>query len=92
MSIKPGVIKLITSTFINTFKEHFLFFLLPLPKRSVQGSVPADEGAGCEKDEPEDGQAEVHAARCIHAEPGQAADHVGEQRHSMNWGARRNRQ
>lgn len=53
------------------------------PESSIKWSVPTDERAGCEEQEPEDGQAEVHPASRIHAEPGEAADHVGQQRPSM---------
>lgn len=54
------------------------------PERSIQGSVPADERAWCEKYKPEDGQAKVHATLGVHAEPGHAAHQVGEQRPRVN--------
>lgn len=50
------------------------------PESSIEGSVPADEGAGGEDHEPEHGQTEVHSPGRIHTEPGQTAKHVGEQR------------
>lgn len=56
-----------------------------LPKRSVNRSVPTDEGAGREEQQPEDGEAEVDPAVRVHTEPGHAAHHVGQQRPSVNW-------
>lgn len=55
-----------------------------LPERSIKRSVPTDERTRREENEPEDGQAEVHPAHRVHAEPGQAAHHVGEQRPRVN--------
>lgn len=54
------------------------------PERSVEWPVPADERARREEQEPEDGEAEVHAPAGVHAEPGQAAHQVGQQRPSVN--------
>lgn len=59
------------------------------PEGPVQRSVPADERAGGEEQEPEQGQAEVHPVRRVHAEPGQAAEHVHEERAGVNWERRR---
>lgn len=55
------------------------------PERPVQRSVPADEWTGGEEQEPQHGQAKVHPVRRIHAEPGQATEHVHEERARMNW-------
>lgn len=55
------------------------------PERSVEWPVPADERARREEQEPEDGEAEVYPATAVHAEPGQAAHQVGQQRPSVNW-------
>lgn len=52
----------------------------------VDGSVPAEEGAGAEEDEPEDGQAKVHALRCVTDEVGQTGQQVEEQCHTVHWG------
>lgn len=54
------------------------------PECPVQRSVPADEGTGGEEQEPEHGQAKVHPVRRVHAEPGQAAKHVHEERAGVN--------
>lgn len=54
------------------------------PESPVQRSVPADERAGGEEQEPEHGQAKVHPVRRVHAEPGQAAEHVDEERAGVN--------
>lgn len=62
----------------------FFLFHRALPERSVDRSVPADVRARREEQQPEDGQAEVHPARRVHAEPGHAAHHVREQRPGMN--------
>lgn len=50
----------------------------------VHGSIPAEEGARAEEDEPEDGQAEVHPMGGVHSEVGQASQHVQEQGHAVN--------
>lgn len=63
----------------------WLRFRRSSPESSVEWPVPADQGARCEDQEPEDGQAEVHAPSRVHAEPGQAAHQVGQQRPSVNW-------
>lgn len=60
-----------------------LISLHGLPERPVKWSVPTDERAGGEEQEPEDGQAEVHPTLCVHTEPGHAADHVDHQRPSV---------
>lgn len=52
----------------------------------VDGSVPAEEGAGAEEDEPEDGQAKVHALHCVTDEVGQTGQQVEEERHTVHWG------
>ena len=53
---------------------------LNLPERPIERSVPADEGAGSEEQEPQHGQAKVHAARRVHEEPEKTAKHVHKQR------------
>lgn len=59
------------------------------PEGPVQRSVPADERTGGEEQEPQHGQAKVHPVRRVHAEPGQAAKHVHEERAGVNWERRR---
>lgn len=38
------------------------------PEGFIDGSEPAEEGAGREQDEPEDGQTEVHTCVCVSGE------------------------
>lgn len=40
-------------------------------ERLVDGPVPAEEGAGAEEDEPEDGKAKAHTLRGIFDKEGQ---------------------
>lgn len=54
------------------------------PEGPVQRSVPADERTGGEEQEPQHCQAKVHPVRRVHAEPGQAAKHVHEERAGVN--------
>lgn len=54
------------------------------PEGPIQRSVPADERTGGEEQEPQHGQAKVHAVSRVHAEPGQAAKHVHEERAGVN--------
>lgn len=51
----------------------------------VDGPVPAEEGAGAEEDEPQDGQAEAHALVLIRDEVRQAGQQVEEQSHAVHW-------
>lgn len=50
----------------------------------VDGPVPAEEGAGAEKDEPEDGQAKAYALIAVFDEEGQTGQKVEEQRHAVH--------
>lgn len=50
----------------------------------VDGPVPAEEGAGAEEDEPEDGQAKAHSLTAVFDEEGQTGQKVEEQRHTVH--------
>ncbi len=54
------------------------------PEGLVDGPVPADEGAGSEEDEPEDGEAEVHTIVRISGEVSQTCQQVEEQSHTVD--------
>lgn len=49
-----------------------------LPESLIHGAVPADEGAGSKKDDPEDGEPEAGAIVGLHTEAGQAGEEIQE--------------
>lgn len=53
-----------------------------LPESLIHGAVPADEGAGSEQEDPEDGQPEARAVVALHTEAGQAGEEIQEQSQS----------
>ena len=55
----------------------------------VHWPVPAEEGAGCKEDQPEDGEAKVNATGHIRGEESQAGEKVEEQGYTVDCGRRR---
>lgn len=51
----------------------------------IDRSVPAEEGAGTEEDEPEDGQTEANTLGGLSDEEGEAGKNVEEQSHAVHW-------
>ena len=54
----------------------------------VHWSVPAEEGAGCKEDQPEDGEAKVYTGRDLRGEESQAGEKVEEQGYAVDCGRR----
>lgn len=50
----------------------------------VDGPVPAEEGAGSEEDEPENGEAKIHTVGSISGEVSQTRQQVEEQSHTVD--------
>lgn len=50
----------------------------------IDRSVPAEEGAGTEEDEPEDGQTKANALGGVADEEGEAGEKVEEQSHAVH--------
>lgn len=50
----------------------------------IDRSVPAEEGTGCEEDEPEDGETKVDTFIGVPDEEGKAGKNVEEQSHTVH--------
>lgn len=54
------------------------------PEGLVDGPVPAEEGAGSEEDEPENGEAKVHTIGRVSGEVSQTRQQVQEESHTVD--------
>lgn len=70
-------------SFVRNYYRHSVSFTEDSPEGLIDRSVPAEEGAGSEEDEPQNGEAEINSV-VTGDEVSQARQQVEEQSHTVD--------